>query len=179
MAGELQQRQPELGPLHHGRVVSHGQARHLVEAGRPALSPCREAGAGQGTCLRGAAKLLRRCSVRGFGGMSNYPPGHPTGTRVGESGRRHINGHHFPSYIYECEHCCRYVTFTDHDALRLRLQYRHGRTLTCPKCNRSVTRAHCDTCEKPATHIDEDRAVNFFLAFCDDHFMGQPQKRRA
>ena len=92
--------------------------------------------------------------------LSNFPPGHPTGVSHSEL-----------TMVFECEPCNRLWTPEDHDAMKLRLQLKHGKKPTCPGCKQPLQRATCDTCGKPATHIDEDRSVNFFLPFCDKHSM--------
>lgn len=92
-------------------------------------------------------------------GLSNYPPGHPTGVSRGEA-----------TQVFQCEKCCALITPEDYDALKLRLQLKHGHQLTCPECKEPIQRAVCD-CGKPATHVDVDRAVNAAEAFCDEHGM--------
>jgi hypothetical protein len=104
--------------------------------------------------------------MNGFGGNSNFPPGHPTGTSI--SDEREL--------IYHCDRCSRYIRESE-----LVVVPRDGSfdLVVCPTCNNGdkLAREHCDTCGAPATHIDEDRSVNFFLAFCSKHFMGQRLER--
>lgn len=92
--------------------------------------------------------------------LSNYPPGHPTGVSRGQHTK-----------IFECEPCYRLITPEDYDALRLRLQLKHGKEPTCPGCGGSLQVASCTQCDLPATHIDTDRAVNAAEPFCDRHGM--------
>lgn len=91
---------------------------------------------------------------------SNYPPGHPTGI-----GRGH------ETQVFHCEHCYMLITTDDSNALKLRLQLKHGKAPTCPTCNGPIQRAECEHCGDPATRIDEDRAVHYFAPYCCDHGM--------
>jgi hypothetical protein len=101
--------------------------------------------------------------------MFNFPPGHPTGVSRGEPG----------TGVFHCEPCYRLWATEDRDALKLRLQVKHGRTPTCPDCNHPLERAECEhwdrethaACGQPATHIDIDRSVNCPGTYCDHHSM--------
>ena len=92
--------------------------------------------------------------------LSNYPPGHPTGVSHGEE-----------TSVFYCEPCNRLITPEDSDAIKLRLQLKHGRVPTCPECARDIQRDSCVRCGEPATHIDVDEAVNAAEPFCSQHGM--------
>lgn len=94
--------------------------------------------------------------------LSNYPPGHPTGTNFGDETR-----------VFYCEGCNRLWTPEDPGTLKLRLQLKHSKPVTCPSCDKPMDRASCERCDEPATHIDTDRAVNAHAAYCSKHSMGR------
>lgn len=94
--------------------------------------------------------------MNGFGGSSNYPPGHPTGVSRGELG----------GAVYYCEPCNYMLTENELDGEALLAS-----EFRCKFCKNTVERDECQHsgCGNPATHIDVDQAVNCPASYCDLH----------
>lgn len=95
--------------------------------------------------------------MRGFGGNSNFPPGHPTGVDHGEEDE-----------IYYCEPCnylLRKNEINEHEN-----SWQHKKAAKLFGGN-PIQRDLCESCGEPCTHIDYDRSVNYTQAFCSKHGM--------
>jgi hypothetical protein len=81
--------------------------------------------------------------------LSNYPPGHPTGTTLEMSSFGYVI----------CEHC-----------LLTQERKREIEPLPqCPSCNRFMEVLLCDQCENEAEYEVYERDVNAASHFCKEH----------